>query len=148
MTMAILVAIIAGASIVAARNINSILAEKNGLLAGTFFNYLTGLSLSFIFLLISNDRISLSVSSYSTVPIWAYLGGLLGVLIVAVSNLVTPKISAFYLTLIIFIGQLFTGIAIDYFALDLVSLGKILGGLLVLAGLTYNLIIDKKAVML
>jgi bacterial/archaeal transporter family-2 protein len=148
MTIAIIVAIIAGASIVAARNINSILAEKNGLLAGTFFNYLTGLSLSFIFLLISNDRISLSVSSYSTVPIWAYLGGLLGVLIVAVSNLVTPKISAFYLTLIIFIGQLFTGIAIDYFALDLVSLGKILGGLLVLAGLTYNLIIDKKAVML
>lgn len=144
MTIAIIVAIAAGASIVISRNINSILAEKKGLLTSTFFNYLTGLSLSIIFLLISSESIKQSYSLLGTVPLWAYLGGLLGVAVVAISNLVTPKISAFYMSLIIFVGQLFTGIIIDYFALGLISAGKIIGGLLVVAGLIYNLNIDNK----
>lgn len=33
---------------------------------------------------------------------------------------------------------------IDYFNLNLISNGKIIGGLLVILGLAYNLIIDKK----
>lgn len=144
MTIAIIVAIAAGASIVISRNINSILAEKKGLLTSTFFNYLTGVSLSIIFLLISSESIKQSYSLLGTVPLWAYLGGLLGVAVVAISNLVTPKISAFYMSLIIFVGQLFTGIIIDYFALGLISAGKIIGGLLVVAGLIYNLNIDNK----
>jgi transporter family-2 protein len=78
-----------------------------------------------------------------TVPIWAYFGGLLGVAVVAISNLVTPKISAFYMSLIIFVGQLFTGIIIDYFALGLISMGKGIGGLLVAAGLIFNLYLDR-----
>jgi transporter family-2 protein len=144
MTIAIIVAIAAGASIVVSRNINSILAEKKGLLASTFFNYLTGLSLSIIFLLISSESVKQSYNLLGTVPLWAFLGGLLGVAVVAISNLVTPKISAFYMSLIIFVGQLFTGIIIDYFALGLISAGKVIGGLLVVAGLIYNLNIDYK----
>ncbi|RHW65938.1 EamA-like transporter family protein, partial [Clostridium botulinum] len=66
-----------------------------------------------------------------------------GVLVIVLSSYVTPKISSFYLTLIIFIGQLFVGIIIDYFTLNKLSLGNMLGGLLVLIGLTYNLLIDK-----
>lgn len=79
-----------------------------------------------------------------SVPFWAFLGGLLGVIVVSISNLVTPKISSFYLTLIIFVGQLFTGIIFDYFSQGLISIGKIIGGLLVILGLSYNLIVDKK----
>ena len=48
------------------------------------------------------------------------------------------------MTLLIFIGQLFIGIIIDYFALNQLSIGKVIGGLLVLTGLTYNLLLDKK----
>jgi transporter family-2 protein len=143
MIIAIVVAIAAGASIVIARNINSILAEQKGLLASTFFNYLTGFSLSMVFLLFSSESIKQTYSLLGTVPIWAYLGGLLGVAVVAISNLVTPKISAFYMSLIIFTGQLFTGIILDYFALGLLSIGKVIGGLLVVAGLIYNLYLDK-----
>jgi transporter family-2 protein len=143
MIIAIIVAIAAGASIVIARNINSILAEKKGLLASTFFNYLTGFSLSVLFLLFSSESIKQTYSLLGTVPIWAYLGGLLGVAVVAISNLVTPKISAFYMSLIIFTGQLFTGIILDYFALGLLSIGKVIGGLLVVVGLIYNLYLDR-----
>jgi bacterial/archaeal transporter family-2 protein len=145
MLMIVIASIAAGASIVLARNINSSLANRIGLLEGTFFNYVVGLFFSFIFLLLSNAFLRFSSSFLKSIPIWAFFGGFLGVIVVAASNLVTPKISAFYLTLIIFIGQLFTGILIDYFAQGLISLGKILGGLLVVLGLAYNLIIDKKS---
>jgi bacterial/archaeal transporter family-2 protein len=144
MIIAIVVAIAAGACIVFARNINSILAEKKGLLTSTFFNYVTGFSLSAIFLFMSSESIKQSYGLLGTVPLWAYLGGLLGVAVVAISNIVTCKISAFYMSLIIFVGQLFTGIIIDYFALHILSIGKVLGGLLVVAGLIYNLYVDTR----
>lgn len=142
MALAIFVSFAAGIFIVAARNINSILAEKRGLWTSTFFNYITGVFLSFIFLFISSESFHNSFSNLGTVPIWAYLGGFVGVAVVTLSNLVTPKISAFYMTLIIFIGQLFTGIILDYFMLNILSSGKVIGGLFVLAGLIYNLYTD------
>lgn len=137
-------AIGAGVSIVISRIINSNLADKIGVFQGTFFNYATGLLFSGMFLFLSTETFNISSQILITVPFWAYLGGLVGVVVVAMSNIVTPKVSTFYLTLIIFIGQLLAGIIIDYYTLSLISKGKIIGGLLVLSGLTYNLAIDKK----
>lgn len=134
-----LLSVAAGASTVIARNINSILANKIGLLEGTFFNYITGLTTSIALLLVSGEVIKLFSANYSELPLSAYLGGLVGVMVVSLSNVVTPKISAFYLTLIMFVGQLFSGIVIDYIAIGYVSIGKLLGGVLVVAGLLYNL---------
>jgi transporter family-2 protein len=145
MIAAAVISIIAGASVVLARNINSSLANKLGLLEGTFFNYVVGLLFSLIFLLLSGEFLGISSGFLNSVPLWAYLGGLVGVMVVSLSNVVTPKISAFYLTLIMFVGQLFTGIIIDYFALNLVSAGKLIGGLLVVLGLISNLLVDKKS---
>jgi len=139
----IFIAILAGASIVAGRIINSNLAEKIGIFQGTLFNYVIGLFFSFIFLFLSNESLNITNTKIKSIPLWAYLGGLTGDLVIVLSSYVTPKISSFYLTLIIFIGQLFVGIIIDYFTLNKLSLGNILGGLLVLIGLTYNLLIDK-----
>lgn len=94
-------------------------------------------------MLISNERLNISSVKLSSIPLWAYLGGLTGVLVVVLSSYITPKISSFYLTLLIFIGQLFIGIIIDYFTLNKFSIGEIAGGFLVLIGLTYNLLLDK-----
>lgn len=147
MLINIIIAILAGASVVIARNINSSLAHKIGLFEGTFLNYVVGLLFSLIFLLLSHEFLKLPSGLLKSIPPWAYLGGLVGVMVVAASNLVTPKISAFYLTLIIFVGQLFAGIIIDYFTLGLISTGKFIGGILVILGLTYNLIVDKKVLI-
>lgn len=140
----ILISILAGVSIVVARIINSNLAKIIGILQGTFINYIIGLLFSLIFLLLSSEFLRIPSIKFGSIPLWAYLGGLLGVLVVVLSSYITPKISAFYLTLLIFIGQLFSGIIIDYFTLNGLSIGKVIGGFLVLLGLTYNLIIDKK----
>lgn len=142
--IAILVSVMAGVSIVLARTINANLAKTIGLFSGTFFNFVTGLFTSLIFIFFSKESLNMSNIDFSSIPIWAYLGGLVGVIVIVLSNHITPKISAFYLTLLIFIGQLFVGIILDYFTLGELSIGKVLGGILVLLGLTYNLLLDKK----
>ncbi len=140
----IFIAILAGVSIVIGRVLNANSAGKIGTFSGTFFNNLIGLLFSLIFLLISNETLNISAAVLKPIPLWAYLGGLFGVLVVVVSNYITPKISSFYLTFFTFIGQLFVGIMIDYFISNKLSIGKIVGGFLVLAGLTYNLLVDKQ----
>lgn len=139
----ILVSILAGVTIVISRIINSNLASKIGLFQSTFYNFLTGLLFSSIILLISRDKLNVPLSS---MPLVAFLGGLVGVISVTFSSFVAPKISAFYMTLLIFIGQLFIGILIDYFTLNELSLGKVVGGIIVVIGLAFNLLIDKKEV--
>ncbi len=138
----ILIPIIAGASIVISRCINANLAKKIGLFPGTFFNFLTGLIFSLIFLMVTGETKSFLTADFSSLPLWAYFGGIVGVLVVFLSNYITPRISAFYLTLLMFVAQLFTGIAIDYFISGIISPGKLIGGLLVLIGLSYNLVLD------
>jgi bacterial/archaeal transporter family-2 protein len=140
----ILISILAGVSIVISRIINSTLANKIGIFQGTFFNYVVGLSFSFLFFFISSEKQNVFTIKLHTIPPWAYLGGLTGVLVVALSNYITPKISAFYLTLIIFVGQLFVGIIIDYLTSNILSPGKLIGGFLVLIGLSFNLIVDSR----
>lgn len=137
-------AVFGGILIVISRIINSNLATKIGVLQGTFFNFISGLLLSFIFFIINKETIPHSNLDFNTVPLWAYFGGFVGLLIVVLSNYMTPKVPVFYLTLFMFVGQLFTGIIIDYFTSNKFSFGKIVGGLLVLIGLIYNLFLDKK----
>jgi len=143
----IFISILVGISVVVARIINSNLAKRIGIFQGTFFNYVTGLFFSFIFLLLSNEALTISSIKMNSIPLWAYLGGLAGVIVIVLSNYLTPKISSFYFTLLVFIGQLFIGIIIDFSTFHDLSIGKLIGGLFVLIGLTYNLWIDKKQKM-
>ncbi|WP_439873667.1 DMT family transporter [Bacillus mycoides] len=139
----ICIAILAGVSIVVARIINANLAKKIGNWEGTFFNYITGLFFSMILLIFSSDSFYIPSHTLRSIPIAVYLGGLVGVIVISLSNYITPKISAFYLTLLIFIGQLFAGTIIDFFLSNELSTGKIIGGVFVLIGLTYNLLVDR-----
>jgi transporter family-2 protein len=138
----IIISIASGAIVVISRILNTRLSEKVGLLESSFFNYLTGLLSAIILFVIIKDKITLS--QLNTLPFWAYLGGALGIIIVILSSVVTPKMSSFYITLIIFIGQLFSGIIIDFLILKTMPLQKIIGGILVIAGLGYNLYIDSQ----
>lgn len=138
----ILLAILSGVSVVLSRIVNFKLAEEIGTFQGTFFNYLTGFITSLIFFFLTKDYINISELS---IPFYAYLGGTIGILVVLMFNYITPKVSSFSLSLLVFIGQLSIGIIIDSFSNNTISVGKILGGLLILLGLSYNIFIDKKA---
>lgn len=138
----VVAAIISGIAIVIARIVNFKLADKIGIFQGTFFNNLIGLIFSILIFFISGNIISSGHIGFTNGNILIYLGGFLGVIVVSLSSYMTPKLSAFYFTLFVFIGQLFTAIFIDYIMLDIFSIGKTVGGILVLSGLIYNLKID------
>ncbi len=146
MTFYIIIALLSGVSIVVSRIINANLAERIGLFQSTFYNFLTGLIFSFIIFLFINESYDLSSLGNLAIPLYAYLGGLIGVFSITLSNYTAPKISAFYMTLLIFIGQIVTGIIIDYFLLNELSVGKIVGSIFVTIGLSYNLYIDSKSI--
>lgn len=138
----IIIAVLSGITIVTSRSVNSVLADKIGMYQSTFFNYVLGLIGSLLLLFISGETFKLfSTHSYSA-PWLYYTGGLVGVISVTLSSYLTSKVTSFYLTLLIFIGQLFTGILIDYIASGYLSIYQLIGGILVIIGLGYNLFID------
>lgn len=139
----VLLAIMAGVSVVISRIYNSRIAEEIGTFQGTFINYVTGLISALLLFIITKDYANINLESYSNIPFYAYLGGGIGILVVMLSNYTTPKVSSFYLSLLVFLGQLSIGILIDYYSYGTVSIGKIVGGLLILLGLSYNILIDK-----
>lgn len=137
----IILAALAGVTIVVSRILNANLAKELGELQSTFYNFLTGLIFSIIILLFCNE--TFNANEFNLIPFYAYIGGFIGIVSITLSNKIAPKISAFYMTLLIFIGQLLIGIIIDNFIFNEFSLGKILGGILVVIGLSYNLMLDK-----
>lgn len=139
----ILFAILCGVTNVLSRSVNFVLSDKIGLYQSTLFNYILGLCGSLLLILINNEIFKLFTPSYYTVSWVAYTGGLLGVAVVTLLSFLSPKISSFYLTLLLFVGQLFTAIIIDALSIGKISFYQLLGGLLVVLGLTYNLCIDK-----
>ncbi len=140
----IIVALLSGGSIVMARIVNADLAKRIGIIRSTFWNYLSGFALAAILLLLSGELIRAAWGSSFTAPLWSYLGGLAGIIVIALSSFLTPRMSAFYLTILIFIGQLILGLLIDYLFLDKLSIGMVVGGCMVVAGMSYNLWLDSR----
>lgn len=119
---------------------NSNLAKYIGTRQSTLINFIAGLSVSIILYIFFNNQ----PFEFIDFPIWALFGGLFGVFIVIISNLIIPKIPTIYSTLLIFIGQLFTGLLIDCFQANTLQLNKVIGAFLIITGLFYNLLVDKK----
>ena len=142
MIAAVIATTLTGFTIVINRIINSRLAQRIGIFQSTLYNYITGLFVSVLFAVFSRETIALNGLEFGNVPFWAYLGGFIGVITIVLSSYLTPRISALYLTLLLFIGQLFTGIIIDYFNSGEFSWQKLIGGIFVLTGLSYNLFVD------
>lgn len=140
----IVLAFLTGCMVILSLVINSKLAIRIGVLQGTLINYLVGLAFSTLVFLFNYKYVEISLKHLSNIPLWVYFGGAIGVMIVSINNIVIPKIPTIYSTLLIFIGQIFTGIIIDFILGDSISKGKIIGGLLISLGMMYNFYIDKK----
>lgn len=144
--IAVVVSFAAGVNIILSRTLNGKLSNLTSERVSTFYNYIVGLIISIpVFLLLGRNEIILTEFAFS--PRWyIYLGGVLGVCVVLIGNITVVKISAFYLTLLIFIGQVFTGVLIDMVISQQLSSRNLIGGVLVAAGLSVNLFLDNKRV--
>lgn len=136
----ILLAVLSGLTVVLSRILNANMALKIGIYQSTFFNYITGFALSALLLLVMPGGIVLT----SGVPFWSFFGGAIGVLVVALQSFVTHRVSNYDITLLTFIGQLSTGVVIDLLLGNTIPKPKMIGGLVVFAGLLYNILADRQ----
>ncbi|MCL2400566.1 MAG: DMT family transporter [Defluviitaleaceae bacterium] len=141
--IAVIVSFVAGVNIILSRTLNAKLADFTNVRVSTFYNYLVGLAVSIpVFLLLGSSE---AVFNFAISSNWyIYLGGMLGVIVVLMGNIIAVKISAFYLTLLIFIGQVFSGVLIDVIISQEISSRNLIGAVLVTLGLCVNLMLDNK----
>lgn len=139
-----ILAIFAGTLTTLSMIINSTLAKKTSLLQSTLINYIVGLIFSIITFLCIGNTIKLSSIQFKNIPMYMFLGGLMGAVIVYISNMIIPKIPVFRSMILLFIGQVTASIIIDFILNGNIEINKIAGALIVTLGLLYNSRIDKK----
>ncbi|KAB1437601.1 DMT family transporter [Candidatus Galacturonibacter soehngenii] len=136
--MYIILAILSGVTIVVSRMTNAKLGKELSVYQSTFFNYVVGFIGSMLAMFLFRATFLFEPHTNGVRFYAMFLGGVLGVIMIIISNIITPKISAFSLTIIIFVSQLFSGVILDYFLFEQLSAGKVIGGTLVLIGLIFN----------
>lgn len=126
--------ILAGGLVVLSMTLNSSLGLRVGVLRATAVNYLVGLVGVGALAMLSSLVLHLPEATQGSVPWWAWSGGLLGVAIVASSNLVLPRIPVVAATVLIVLGQLATGVVFDSLQSGALDPWQTAGALLVLLG--------------
>jgi len=140
---AMLMAVASGVSGVVSRLANAQLSAQTSALGSSFTNHWVGLVGSVILLLVMQPDF-VGDLQVPDVPLWAYVGGACGVLMVMLWNVAGLKVSAFELTLLSFIGQVFAGIALDLLLGDGFSREIFIGGSFVVAGVLLNMFANRK----
>ena len=139
----IVVSLLTGITVVVSRTINASLAQKTSVLTGTFFNYGVGLVLSAVLLLIAGRGEPMLARFTLSPDAWIYLGGIIGVCVITLLNALVRRISSFYMTLLLFAGQVFAGLVLDSILSGAFSVNNLIGGILVTAGLVQNVWADR-----
>lgn len=135
-------ALLSGANIAVSILMNARLGAIKGLYKSAYINYVMGLVIA-VPLAIILKGFDFSNISLSLADAVAFTGGAIGFMVVVLNNHLTPKIGIIYVTILLFIGQLGVGTVIDAIRSGVFSFGKILGGVLIIAGLVYLVKIEK-----
>lgn len=140
----ILLAMFGGVLTTLSMVVSSTIAKKIGLIQSTIIHYIGGL-IGGVFILIGMGSSSApSIIDMSKMPLYIFLGGVMGVMVVYASNVVIPKIPVVYSTLLMFSGQMLCAIIIDAIVMGDFSWKKLLGAIIVVLGIFYNSKVDEK----
>ncbi len=111
MLSSVLIALAGGAAVGMSRSINGRLTMDRGAFRASFWNHFIGFLLLSVFVaLFARDGLVM----LGQVPAWAFTGGMVGAVFVAISSYVFPRIGAARSALLIIGGQMIAGLAIDY----------------------------------
>ena len=142
--LAVVFSFLSGVFIVVSRTLNAKLSGYTSVHTSTFYNYLIGLLVTIpVFFIFGRGETGFTNFVFSP-KIYIYFGGMIGLGVVLLSNITVMKISAFYLSLFLFIGQVFSGILIDVIISREFSPRNMISGILVAAGLSVNLLLDRR----
>lgn len=142
--VAVVVSLLSGVSLIVARILNARLAEETSAYVSTFLNYLIGLCVAVAACLAFGRGEPMLTQFVFSANVPMYMGGLLGVLVVMLSNITVTKVSALYLSMLLFVGQVSTSLVLDSLLSGAFSPRLLAGNLLVAAGFLVNLYMDHK----
>ena len=114
--------------------------QIGGPLMGSLMSFLVGLICLFILNLASNYSAVVQLKPSSTGPWYIWLGGLLGAMFVGYITWVNQKQGMALTFALVVSGQIFISLLIDHFgllgsAIRTITLGKVIGATLIVAGL-------------
>ncbi|MDO4197588.1 MAG: DMT family transporter [Erysipelotrichaceae bacterium] len=141
-TTAIIMCLCSGFSIVLSRTVNARLANHIGPLRGSMVAHITGLPVTVIIALVASKGNLLINYTPSEFKPWIYMGGILGVTVILLSNITVTKLPAYNLTLLTFIGQVFFSLVLDILFGNTYSNITIKAGLIIAAGIGLNYLLD------
>lgn len=114
--LALLIAAASGLTMAVQGTLNTSLSKVIGLVEATFVVHLVGLALISILLFVFNLG-SIRPELFAQAPVYSYLGGILGVIIVVGVMKSIPRVGVAPATTAIILGQLFTAGLIDHLGL-------------------------------
>lgn len=138
-----IVAIAVGFTIIVSMVQNSRLSQDIDLKQVTLLNFITGFIGALLYFLLTKQSFA-GFSGIKTMPYLGYMGGAIGVIVVTLSTIAMKKVSVIAAAMLMYTGQLLMGILIDYGRGTQLSLGKVIGCALIIAGVYFNSYIDNK----
>jgi transporter family-2 protein len=142
--LAMLVALASGALPTISVSLNSELGLRKGLFRSTRINYITGLGTALVVLaVVRPPAVTAAQAVLAAGPFLALSGGLIGVGVVSGMSTVFAHMQAFAATLLAFSGQGLTGVLIDYIREGSLDARKLVGTLVLLAGLALNALLSR-----
>ena len=133
MLTSVLIALAGGAAVGMSRSINGRLTMDRGAFRASFWNHFIGFALLSVFVVFFERQ---GLALLGEVPAWAFTGGMVGAVFVAISSYVFPRIGAARSALLIIGGQMIAGLAIDYLrGTAQFSIGQPAGVVLILFGI-------------
>jgi transporter family-2 protein len=106
-------------------------------------NYITGLTAVLIVFLFTKTTFDF-IDQLGSTHFLGYFGGLLGIIVVTTSTIIIKKVSVIAATMLMYAGQLLMGILIDLLRGTDLSIGKIIGCFLIIAGVYFNALVDQR----
>lgn len=140
----VILSLLTGVTLTLARYLNAQLAARTSTLVSTWYNYVVGLTVAAIVWAGACMTGTSFVPGALVPPAWIYLGGAIGVMIVLQANISTRHLSAFAMTLVLFIGQIFMGVVLDAALTHTFPMVNMVGGIFVLVGLAANMFVDAR----
>ena len=136
-------ALATGINLAFTNTFNASLGRRVGVFSGALVNYLVGFAVSLCFVAVLGQWVWPASTAEGFRPL-LFVGGALGVLAISGTNVVFPRISVVYATVLMFVGQIAAGMAVDAVGGIPATPLKILGGALIPLGLLCNTRLDKR----
>ena len=137
----LLMTVLGGAALPVQAGVNARLGREMGSpLIGALISFLVG-TVSLILVIVASRAFpNLSAVTFGKIPVWAWVGGIIGAVYVTLALLAAPRLGFALFTAAAIAGQLITSLILDHFGLlgaerHPVSLMRLLGVALLVAGI-------------